>query len=837
MKIPLIACGLILFCMVALADCTEAAVDKPSEPGPYKVGYANVTYPLLGETEPEIATYYYPATTDGINATPDTSGAPYPTVFWFWYPGLDNETVEDIRYLVASHGMVFVNNRGQAHLRYPNIIDRPEFDYAWSSMMDTIESLDGNLSSPLYGMIDQEAYGISGWMDGYYGAVAAADDGRGDAFALLSPTPGEDETGYLYWTGPTQIQQAEFNHELEPYTKRAYPNTQSTVKSEVTIYGADIYNGSYDLGLYMAFLLYYLDGKDEYRTFLYGEDAIQGTTNMLYDLKFEVSDDEFFPPDVSIVPLIGPVYMETLMRLDLEFTGYPDLNDSAELTVNWSIKNSSNVVIWVNGSMEVEFPAPEEYKVTAKWMIREYFRWSTPYYITVENMPPIADAGPNRTVTMDEEVVFDGGLSWDTPTHLLVYRWSFSDGEVTEYSNISTHTKTLTEVGLLEATLTVRDPMGAEAIASCDVIVDNVAPTVTTNVKTRAHESEVIPFSGWGTDTASHFGSLMYKWDYDDGSTTEWSYSSSSNHTYKAKGKYEVTLWVKDLLDVTGNDTVLITIDNVVPSGGIVRPADGVKASIDSKLDFVGWGRDTPSDNGSLWYLWDFGDGRTAGGAEASHAYKEAGRYTITLTVEDNDGATAVVNHTLTIEAGPILDGPVMFTVTVGFLAMLLVALAAATEPGKYWIGLLGGPLFVKTEDVLDNKTRHALLGIIVTNPGIHYSAIKEEFELANGAAAHHLHVLEREGFIRSARDGKLKRFYLADVKVPEGVGMSPEDTRDAMVEIVRERPGISQLEIMEELGLERNEASYYLRTLVKEDRLEAGKEGRFTVYTVKRRK
>ncbi len=39
-------------------------------------------------------------------------------------------------------------------------------------------------------------------------------------------------------------------------------------------------------------------------------------------------------------------------------------------------------------------------------------------------------------------------------------------------------------------------------------------------------------------------------------------------------------------------------------------------------------------------YLWDFGDGTTASGVNATHAYSEIGIYTVTLTVTDNNGAT-----------------------------------------------------------------------------------------------------------------------------------------------------------------------------------------------------
>ncbi|MFY0573366.1 PKD domain-containing protein [Cystobacter fuscus] len=60
----------------------------------------------------------------------------------------------------------------------------------------------------------------------------------------------------------------------------------------------------------------------------------------------------------------------------------------------------------------------------------------------------------------------------------------------------------------------------------------------------------------------------------------------------------------------------------------------------------------TDSDGTLVTYAWDFGDGQRAiGGATVSHLYTQGGSFTATLTVKDNNGATASASVPIQVTA------------------------------------------------------------------------------------------------------------------------------------------------------------------------------------------
>jgi PKD repeat protein len=61
-------------------------------------------------------------------------------------------------------------------------------------------------------------------------------------------------------------------------------------------------------------------------------------------------------------------------------------------------------------------------------------------------------------------------------------------------------------------------------------------------------------------------------------------------------------------------------------------------------------------------YVWDFGDGTGGSGQTTGHRYEQAGEYTVTLTIQDDDGSQTEVARTLSVRwpAPPIVDFSVL---------------------------------------------------------------------------------------------------------------------------------------------------------------------------------
>ncbi len=120
------------------------------------------------------------------------------------------------------------------------------------------------------------------------------------------------------------------------------------------------------------------------------------------------------------------------------------------------------------------------------------------------------------------------------------------------------------------------------------------------------------------------------------------------------------------LLNISATDTTL-TGDFITTSGPGLSdsftiqvgeppnqpPSADITTTVD-ELDVTADGAGSSDTDGTITdYDWQFGDGTTATGVEASHTYASDGTYTITLTVTDNDGATDTTTTDVTVTTTP----------------------------------------------------------------------------------------------------------------------------------------------------------------------------------------
>jgi predicted transcriptional regulator len=163
-------------------------------------------------------------------------------------------------------------------------------------------------------------------------------------------------------------------------------------------------------------------------------------------------------------------------------------------------------------------------------------------------------------------------------------------------------------------------------------------------------------------------------------------------------------------------------------------------------------------------------------------------------------------------------------TITVGAIILILM-----TEVGRVaLLGLILVPLYtkIKREKVMDHFVRGRIYEYVCQNPGVNYSAIKNQFKLTNGTVTYHLSMLERQEFIRAKQDGIYKR-YFANNGGPSASEVEPMSLQLTIAKAIREHPGMTQKEIAKHLGSSKQLVSYHIRRMKKDGQLETSRDGR----------
>jgi PKD repeat protein len=131
--------------------------------------------------------------------------------------------------------------------------------------------------------------------------------------------------------------------------------------------------------------------------------------------------------------------------------------------------------------------------------------------------------------------------------------------------------------------------------------------------------------------------------------------ASSASHTYIAPGTYMITATVTDNLGATASKTstvVVGSIPNRAPTAFISATPNAAYAPATISISAAG---SFDPDGTIASSVLGFGDGTSASGLTASHAYSAAGIYTLTAKITDNQGASSSASTTVTIKTPEVI--------------------------------------------------------------------------------------------------------------------------------------------------------------------------------------
>ncbi len=273
------------------------------------------------------------------------------------------------------------------------------------------------------------------------------------------------------------------------------------------------------------------------------------------------------------------------------------------------------------------------------------------------NSEPTADAGGPYTGETNTDITFDGSGSYDSDGTIVSYRWDWeNDGAYdTSWSSSPTATHAYTSAGTTTVKLQVKDDNSATDTDTAQVTVTEgdskpTAEIITINPQETTYGTTIF-FYGIAKEYQGTIVSYQWRSSINGTLSNEQRFSTAALRV----GTHTIYFKVQDSNGWSDEDsaTLIITSDPAIPNQAPVADAGGPYTGYaNEQLSFDASASYDP-DEDNLNYSWDFGDGGMGYGKSVTHIYQSSGEYTITLTVEDNQGKSNTTTVLASISATP----------------------------------------------------------------------------------------------------------------------------------------------------------------------------------------
>jgi sugar lactone lactonase YvrE len=359
-----------------------------------------------------------------------------------------------------------------------------------------------------------------------------------------------------------------------------------------------------------------------------------------------------------------PVFIDDLVTLD--GSGSTDV-DGDGLTYRWSVVSAPADSTSTLSDPSAVMPAlmvDAHGRYEIQLIVHDGTVDSAPdtVVLTVGNVAPVADAGPDQAVHLGDTVTLDGSASHDADGDVLTYRWSLVDHPVDSGTTLSdpsaaTPTLVIDRHGTFVAELVVNDGIEDSAPNAVSLTVLNVEPMANAGPDQSVSVGDLVTLDGSRSSDADG-DPLTYLWSIlsrPDGSTSELSDSTDVTPMLEidAHGMFVVQIIVHDGLTSSDPDTAVLDVLNVRP----VADAGPDQAVIVGKVVTLDGSASHDADGDALSYQWSFTSrpaGSTAtftnaGDVTPTFVPDQAGFYIAQVIVDD--GILASDPATVTIHA------------------------------------------------------------------------------------------------------------------------------------------------------------------------------------------
>lgn len=265
---------------------------------------------------------------------------------------------------------------------------------------------------------------------------------------------------------------------------------------------------------------------------------------------------------------------------------------------------------------------------------------------------PIANAGEDKTVCMNQLVRLDGSQSTDPDGAVNDYSWTYGDGgtgrgatPVHIFRRPGTYTVTLSITG---------DPVGNCSPIDTDTAQYTVVPAPQLEIESPGRAAAGVA-KGFAAVLREDGGAVAngFSWDFGDGTTAE---GTEVSHVYEQPGEYLVTLYA----DIEGGHPSCGQLElkqKVIVNAAPVPVIDGPELVAAGQTAVFDAGGSHDDDGAVTAYRWDFGDGNTGSGVITAHRFAEAGVYDLSLTVVDDadaENSVQTLTQQVSVDAAPV---------------------------------------------------------------------------------------------------------------------------------------------------------------------------------------